>query len=418
MRTFVIGAGASKAYQNSPTNCTMPIANDFFETFTKLDICEDLRVLVGDITNIGKNDFNISIFNFFASGIDIEDFFTHVENKLLKQMEEGKIQDNIYYYKSYLQLIFLFTSIINEIQNGPVSKAHTNLIKSLKKDDTIITFNWDTLLDRALSENTTWKTDFGYCLKPEKIYKNKWVKPIENQHQNFNKLIKLHGSTNWITTYPMPHNQDLFKLNQKIDNSSFYIYENTVKPYHCYDGRYKGPYQPFSYFYYPPNILDDIALDESNEKEMVKLGVLNNPEAQKIYEKMLGIKLDLPIKTELDDGVITMPLIIPPVKDKKYTLFANLFTDLWDIAKQEIVKSEEIVIIGYSFPKTDTKTIQLFKEAFCMKKELPRIIIVNPEPNDIINLFEFTFGIPRNNIIVFKEYFDENFNFEKLESKG
>ena len=37
MRTFIIGAGASKAYSESPTNCRMPIANDFFQTFNKLN---------------------------------------------------------------------------------------------------------------------------------------------------------------------------------------------------------------------------------------------------------------------------------------------------------------------------------------------------------------------------------------------
>ena len=59
MRTFIIGAGASKAYSSSPTNCTMPIANDFFNTFQNLDISNDLWVLIGDIINIGKQDFDI-----------------------------------------------------------------------------------------------------------------------------------------------------------------------------------------------------------------------------------------------------------------------------------------------------------------------------------------------------------------------
>lgn len=414
MRTFIIGAGASKAYISSPTHCTMPIANDFFGTFQKLNISQDLRVLIGDIINIGKEDFNIDINDFFTSSFDIEDFHTYVEQKLLEQMKTNSIWKNIYYHKAYLQLIFLYTSIINEIQNGPISEAHVKLIKSLKKDDSIITFNWDTLLDRALSEHTNWETDFGYCLKPEKIYKDEWVSPSENNFKEFNKLIKLHGSTNWLTTYPSPDAKDLLKLNQRIDNSSFYIYENTKKAYHCYDGRFEGSYEPFSYFYYPPNILDDIALEESKKHVVLKSGVLNQPGMQKMYEDKFGIKLNIPERTSLEKGVITMPLIIPPVKDKKYTLFANLFVELWDIAKQEIINSNEIIIIGYSFPKTDTKTIKLFQEAFCAKTELPKIIIVNPEPSEIINLFEFTLGIPKSNIIVHKEYFDENFEFDKL----
>ncbi len=413
MRTFIIGAGASKAYSSSPTNCTMPIANDFFNTFQNLDISNDLWVLIGDIINIGKQDFDIDINDFFASSFDIEDFHTHVEKKLLEQMKEDSISNNIYYYKAYLQLIFLYTSIINEIQNGPTSNAHVKLVKSLRKDDSIITFNWDTLIDRALYENTNWKTDFGYCLKPEKIYKDQWTDVEECTHE-YTKLIKLHGSTNWLTTYPEPDREQLLKLNQKIDNSSFYIYEHTHNPYHCYDGRFKGPYEPFSYFYYPPNILDDIALEENKNNVMFKAGVTNQPEAQKIYEKLLGVELNIPQRTGLEKGVITMPLIIPPVKDKKYTLFSNLFIELWETAKDEIINANEIIIIGYSFPRTDTRTIQLFREAFCKKMELPKVVIINPEPDEIINLFEYTFGIPKTHIIAYKEYFNEDFDFEKL----
>lgn len=413
MRTFIIGAGASKAYSSSPTNCTMPIANDFFNTFQNLDISDDLWVLIGDIINIAKQDFDIDINDFFTSSFDIEDFHTHVEEKLLEQMKENSIWNNIYYYKAYLQLIFLYTSIINEIQNGPISNAHVKLVKSLRKDDSIITFNWDTLIDRALSEHTNWKTDFGYCLKPEKIYKDQWT-DVENCTHNYTKLIKLHGSTNWLTTYPQPDKEQLLKLNQKIDNSSFYIYEHAYSPYHCYDGRFKGPYEPFSYFYYPPNILDDIALEENKNKVMFKAGVMNQPEAKKIYEELLGRELNIPQRTGLEKGVITMPLIIPPVKDKKYTLFANLFIELWETAKDEIINANEIIIIGYSFPRTDTRTIQLFREAFCKKKKLPKVVIVNPEPDEITNLFEYTLGIPKNHIIVYKEYFNEDFDFKKL----
>lgn len=413
MKTFIIGAGASKSYTSSPTGCSMPIANDFFNTFQDLDISGDSRVLIGDIINIGREDFNISFNDFFTSSFDIEDFHTYIEKKLFEQMREDSIWKNIYYYKAYLQLIFLYTSIINEIQNGEVSEAHVRLVKSLNEDDSIITFNWDTLLDRALSEHTNWETDFGYCLKPEKIYRDKWTS-VNQSDLKFNKLIKLHGSTNWLTTYPRPDKDELFKLNQKIDNSSFYIYEYTRAPYHCYDGRYKGPYKPFSYFYYPPNILDDIELDEYKGYTKFKAGVLNQPLVQKIYEEKLGVKLNIPERTNLEDGIESMPLIIPPVKDKKYTLFANLFTDLWDTAKQEIINATEIIIIGYSFPKTDTKTIKLFQEAFCERRELPKIIIVNPEPDEIIHLFELIFGIPKLNIIVHKEYFDKNFDLNKL----
>jgi len=94
MKTYIIGAGASKAYTSSPTGCSMPIANDFFKTFQKLDISSDLRVLIGDIINIGQQDFNININDFFTSSFDIEDFHTYIETKLLEQMKEDSIWKN------------------------------------------------------------------------------------------------------------------------------------------------------------------------------------------------------------------------------------------------------------------------------------------------------------------------------------
>lgn len=109
---------------------------------------------------------------------------------------------------------------------------------------------------------------------------------------------------------------------------------------------------------------------------MFKAGVTNQPGTQKIYEELLGVKLNIPQRTGLEDGVITMLLIIPPVKDKKYNLFANLFIELWETAKHEIINANDIIVISYSFPRTDTRTIQLFKEAFCEKIELPKIIII------------------------------------------
>ena len=73
MRTFIIRAGASKAYSESPTNCRIPFANDFFQTFNKLNISDDLRVHVGDI-------INICIFIIYLL---ILKNFTHILNKNL-----------------------------------------------------------------------------------------------------------------------------------------------------------------------------------------------------------------------------------------------------------------------------------------------------------------------------------------------
>lgn len=183
MNVIILGAGASKSYSESPTGKRMPIANDFFKTFHNLDIASNPWVLIGNIINYVASNRNKNIVDFINFNEDIEILHSEIKNKLITNLSQNpenyfnreNIFENMQNYKAYLELVFLFTSVINEIQNGPVSKPHLNLIKYINPDDSIITFNWDTLMDRALSESTEWNTSEGYYVNPSKIYRNGWV---------------------------------------------------------------------------------------------------------------------------------------------------------------------------------------------------------------------------------------------------
>lgn len=141
------------------------------------------------------------------------------------------------------QLIFLFTAIVNEIQNGPVSKAHQNVARTLLPDDRVITFNWDTLMDRALAAETSWRTDFGYQVVPHLIYRDGWV-PATRTVDSVPLLLKLHGSTNWLTSYnTMERGKPT--LMQTSDPGTLYVYESTDQPYATYAGRFMAGYELF-----------------------------------------------------------------------------------------------------------------------------------------------------------------------------
>lgn len=400
-RLFLLGAGASKSYAQSPTGKRMPIAKDFFKTYDELSISCDRRVLIGDIINVAKDDFGFSYNNFFNSDFDIEDFHSHVESKLIELAQEGIDDPNaIQYFKAYNQLVCLFASVINEIQNGPISIPHKKLVEVLNENDCLVTFNWDTLLDRALNESDKWGTDYGYCVIPRKIFRNQWEAPKSPKEiGNFVKLVKLHGSSNWITSYPIPDKKNTFKLSQTTSPDEFYVYENTNRPYPCWQGRFEDPYQPFSYFYYPPNILDDSGLPAPPGHLIIRT-----------HFKMPGI----PKGTSTKEGLTSIPLIIPPVKTKSYSLFGDLFKNLWKIASDELELADEIIVIGYSFPKTDLQSIDLFKSAICKRKKMPIVKIIDPNPDRVLNLMAMEFGIPESNIVVYREYFSEEFDFENI----
>ncbi len=399
-RTIILGAGASKSYNKSKTGVRMPVALDFFETFRKLDISENPWVLIGNIITYISERNNKDILEFLNFSEDIEMLHSEIQEKLYKALKRGDFFSEDYdvrLFKAFNELIFVFVSVINEIQNGDVSASHLNLAKQLSKNDSVITFNWDTLMDRALKLETKWNVENGYFVKPTAIFNDEWIaqngKSVDIE---FPKLLKLHGSSNWITSHIQPSSNGKLELSQETDAEDFYVFESATKPYSTFAGRYMSGYEEFSFGYYPPNL---------------PLKGKDAPEGY-VYVKSRIKNPLMPEGKSSDAGLTSMPLIIPPVKSKEYDLFGTLFSQIWDKAQKEIEMADEIYVIGYSFPKTDIRTDKLFKSAFIKRTTIPKIVILNPSPELIYDRFIYDYGIPASNITVKKEYFNEDFLFD------
>ncbi len=72
MNVYLLGAGASKSYEESKSGEKLPLANDFFETFNNLDISSNGWVLIGDIINYVNENRCISVLDFDSYNEDIE----------------------------------------------------------------------------------------------------------------------------------------------------------------------------------------------------------------------------------------------------------------------------------------------------------------------------------------------------------
>lgn len=397
MKAYLLGAGASRAYELSPTGQRMPLARDVFETFSKLDISSNQWVLIGDIINHVSESRNIPPEAFGTFNGDIEEIFSEAEENLRAAIDRDQDVEIILASRLVNQLIFLFASIVNEIQNGPISEAHRNLARTLSRDDRIITFNWDTLMDRALKAETSWRPDFGYQVLPHLIYRNGWVSPDVGVNST-PLLLKLHGSTNWLTSYnTMERGKP--PLMQTSDPSTLYVYESTDEPYATYAGRFMGGYEPFSYGYYPPNLLDDPGRRAPEGKKFVRA----RPKFPWMAEGSAP-----------DNGLPSMPLIIPPAKAKTYDLFGKLFKTLWSAAEDVLTKAEHIILIGYSFPRTDHQSNTLFKNAFSKRKSMPTVSIVDPYPTRVAEKFSREFGIAGNRLFVSTEPFSARFDLNEI----
>lgn len=393
---FVIGAGFSKGYTQSKSGQRMPVAKDFFQTFNRLSISESGWVLVGHLLNYCRDRYGVPYDEFEDFDVDIETIHSNVHQELLSALEakDGLKLSEMWSINN--QLIFLFASVLNEIQNGQQSRIHDEFVKTLNPADSIITFNWDTLIDRALSASKLWAVDNGYLFRPSGIYENGWRAPIKTGTRN--RLIKLHGSTNWITSHPIIDDRWEIKPRHSSGLDSVYVYKDTITPYPCYDGRYMSGYSEFSYGYYPPNIPEYLTV--------------KNPEHINI--RMIQRNGINPKGESTDIGLASMPLIIPPIKLKKYDFYGDLFPSLWKAAEQELSEAAHIVIAGYSFPKTDKQSRDLFKSAFLKMRKMPTVTIVNPDPDAIEHIVKMDLGITSDRVTVIKDYIDNDFDFSRL----
>jgi len=367
---------------------------EFFETYNKLDISSDGWVIVGDLINYVRDYKSIAPINFRHLRENIEVLHSEIQIKYLDAIKNQNMEKIILFGKAFTQLVFLFCSVINEIQNGPESIFHKRFVEKLKDDDTIITFNWDTLLDRSLKKNKNWSTQNGYFIKPKLIFSDEWKAGTDGKSNIL--LLKLHGSTNWLSSY-INYDFQVKQISFLHDGPKniLYVYEDSNKPYPCYDGRYVDGYDEFSMGYYPPNL----PLIEK-EKKIRDGKVLISAKVR------TGLN---PKGSSTSEGVISMPIIIPPIKNKSYEFYGDLFVKLWAKAEEQIIKANKIYILGYSFPTTDTLSSNLFKNAFLKRKTIPEIIIINPSPDEISSKFKYEFGIPGNRMKVINEYITSDY---------
>ena len=381
---YLFGAGASHSYNGSINKVNPPLAKDFFKTFNKLKISKDILVRVGAIISYVAKTRNLDENKFGSWNEDIEAFLTELDDNILTDLDkiDGELTFNslsnnkiLTDIKAYDQMIFLFTSVLNEVQNGEVCSNYSKLVNLLNEGDTLITFNWDTILDRALYENGIWNIEDGYDIRFKAIFRDGWEKDTIRKKSKV-KLLKLHGSTNWLMPYYSVNfetkKRGFSNINITEKDHPIYCFHYNTKAYETYDNRSfdDKKYTPFSYYYYPPNIP---LKDYNNHSNIEQFSIGIFPDVSN-YSK---------VKKETNNNY-SMPFIIPPVKYKDYGLMDGLLNSLWDSAEKSISECDEMFIIGYSFPITDTKAWKLLKESFDKRDEYPKVTIVDPYPENII----------------------------------
>jgi len=349
---YLLGAGFNKNFYFR-NDSIPPLINDFFKINLKsLKIKENqdkYRALFGFI----KKEFNKSISDLKHISFNIEELFTSLDSKESEQrdqLDKLNLTDNQYDYvfknwKKYSSLNFQTKSIFADFlerlvidhAKGSISEFFAR--KIYEEKPAILTFNYDCILENLIYDHAhKMKKEYilGYGIEFNKT--NLYDKPHDSQTvEEFKrktelyeflsnsstqcKLIKLHGSVNWFRP-----------LYLRKDSPNVEV---------------KSPYSK--------QRIDQVILSYDKFWEQGKPDI---------------------------DGEILNPLMITPIRYKDKYIHERPFNELWKLARDYLNECKRLIIIGYSFPDTDTSIRKLIHNTFA-QKQLEQLIIINPDRNAI-----------------------------------
>lgn len=317
---YILGAGASYSHSNKE----FPLINDIFKVAKKslvTSLITDINTLnpnYGCVEDYIGNTFNKSIFN-IKQKLNIEDILTNLEIDI----EKTKSND-LQIVRDRIITIILVTFILLDRKSVYYKRngEYFLFFDRLKDNDTIITYNWDLLLDNILDR--------------ERIISN-----IKNIGQVENGILK------------KQYLRMLMDLSAYRDLS----WDRTSAPYEQYNskGYYLKLHGSIDWLYCPN---EDCGL----------------------YSKVFPVKnvsggcLIADYKCH-ECSSRMKHLIIPPILNKNYSSFPFV-KKLWNIALEELQSADELVIWGYRLPPTDFYNRWLFRQK---SDKLKKVIIINPK---------------------------------------
>lgn len=310
-RIYILGAGSSKGHSKG----IFPSINQFFTKAKELgaDLKSDFKLVVDYIKKISDRNILTG-----RDSIDIESLFTNIEIDI----ERSASPDLLKIRQQLLRLIQVVLIQLEESLSRHPGE-YNQFVSMLNKNDTVITFNWDLLLDNTLDrihilermkmsrvggppykdpkENQYWQFVFNISAISEQTWKHgTFDDPYKVWNPERGFYLKLHGSVDWFYCT---------NLTCRAFNKTFPLLEPTEQ-YYC---------------------------SECHEP------------------------LEL--------------LLIPPILNKEYRRFPFI-RKIWNMAAKELTLANEVIIWGYRLPHTDFYVSWLLQQA--REAPLKNLIIINP----------------------------------------
>jgi SIR2-like domain len=203
-RVVVIGAGATRgATTSAGRQCLPPLNTDFFtqlQRVTRRKHISAVNRVIDDVVNLFGSNFNLTMEDYFTQLESIGQM-TRLAGKTNPAFSPGAIARKRNHLMRALAAVLEESTDVSR-RDSPTCDHHRGLVEALNPRDTVISFNYDCVMDHALRRHGDgkWSARYGYCLpNPNRIFGyGRWSAPNRPLRATDSiYLLKLHGSLNW-----------------------------------------------------------------------------------------------------------------------------------------------------------------------------------------------------------------------------
>lgn len=354
---FLFGAGFNRDITDFD-GINSPLSNDFFKVFlNKREFKnEHIKQKLTPLLEIIQKVWHKSEIDLKIHQLNLEEVYTYLQLKSLDSKKKTQF---------YINILESLTRVMSRCLKGfeihcMRNPIYLNFGRMLyNKKPTIITFNYDCMLERLIELASMPSRDI-----PENFFHD-----FEDNEEISGENV-LYSHFNWNRPKHYGIEFDMLNLyqagpGQYVDRKRFYSLEgNTLSNWKILKLHGSLNWFRLTNKLRYPTLTNELYKFYNDNKSKIFL-----------FEKeWWGLE-----PPDFNNWIL-QPLIITPVLYKHKDLENFPFNDLWRQAYEELLNCRKLVTIGYSFSSTDFVTKMLFLDAFS-ENSLDELIIVDPDPN-------------------------------------
>lgn len=191
--TVILGAGASRgaSFIKGRVGVLPPLDLDFFQQVARLNACDESNRLLAFVREEHANELRLSMEQFFSEA----DYTNRFHSEL--NIDKGP---RVRRYERALSDFYVVVARVLSTSTSGTCDYHGRIAKLLSPGDSVLSFNYDCIMDSALRDHggNRWDPErggYGFAIGGNH---DAWRRRTTGQPPRSSiKLLKMHGSLNW-----------------------------------------------------------------------------------------------------------------------------------------------------------------------------------------------------------------------------